>query len=219
MKHMKKVMIILVVAISIIATNCAKEDDNAYFPYSAIGLLHITTDSTILVSDENERLLIKTSISSDFKDNDRVVIQFKETEETLPQGINSVIEVGEVIKVLTKPIFVLQSQFIDSIGDDELTINSLWVGKNYLNLNFTYYGGYQDHYINLTRQPGDIRTDTVELAIKHNNNEDSGNSGFYAFVSFDLTTLKNDVADSVILHITAKEFNSRTYNKFFTYKY
>jgi hypothetical protein len=215
---MKQAMLILIVAISLFATNCAKEDD-AYFPYSAIGMLHITTDSTILLSDDNERLLIKNSIISDFKDNDRVVIQFNETEETLPQGINRVIEVGEVIKVLTKPIFVLQSQFIDSIGDDELTINSLWVGKNYLNLNFTYYGGFQDHYINLTRQPGDIPTDTVELAIKHNNNEDSGNSGFYAFVSFDLTTLKNTVADSVILHVTAKEFNNRTFNKYFTYKY
>jgi hypothetical protein len=216
-KNMKQILLIFIVAISIFSTSCKKEEDKSY--YSSIGVIKITADSIILETDYNQRLLIVNTINSTIINNDRVVIGFYMADGEKPRGIDYLVEVSEIQKVLTKPITVLTPELLDSVSNDELTIDGLWVSKNYLNLNFIYYGGYQKHYIHLTRAPGDIPTDTVELEIRHNSNGDNGSSGYYAFVSFDLTTLKNTVADSVILHVKAKEYNSRNYDKYLTYKY
>lgn len=88
-----------------------------------------------------------------------------------------------------------------------------------MNLNFEYYGNNQIHRINLVRMPGNTSSDTVQLEVRHNDNNDSQLSLMNGFVSFNLEGLKKEAADSVVLHVKAQEYNSRVYDKYFTYKY
>jgi hypothetical protein len=196
-----------------------KNDQKDY--YSAIGMVSISGDSTIITSDDGERMLVSNanSIIASVKNNDRVVANFTLVDRALPKGINYVIEISAIEKILFKPVIELTSNIADSIGNNEVGINSIHLVKDFLNLSFVFYGNSKTHYINLIRYPGAIRTDTVDLEIRHNNNNDNGAYSTYAFVTFDLKSLRNNVKDSVILRIKAKEFNNRTFEKNFTYKY
>jgi hypothetical protein len=98
-------------------------------------------------------------------------------------------------------------------------VSRIWLVKDYLNLEFKYYGFDKIHYINLTRAPGEISTDTIELEIKHNDNGDGSSYKLNGFVSFDLESLQNETADSVVLRVIADGYLNETYDKFFTYKY
>jgi hypothetical protein len=213
-----RILLFLLVAI-LFASSCKKEELKDY--YSALGTIGITNDSTIITSDNGYRLLVVNSnLGSTIKDKDRLIAEFTLVNQTVPKGIDYIIEIASFHVVLFKPVIILTSANADSIGDNELSINSIWVVKNYLNLNFDFYGsGQTKHYINLIRHDGTIPTDTVDLEIRHNQKNDNEMYNYTGFVSFDLTSLKNTAADSVILRIKSKEYSNRTFEKCFTYKY
>jgi hypothetical protein len=201
---------------------CNKDEDPEYF--TVVGNVSKTTDSTIVVTDTDDRLLIDNSVSlgSALIHNGRVIIYFTILEETVPQGIDYVVEVYEVTKVLYKPVIELTEQITDSIGNDPLIIRDVWIAKNYLNLNFSYYGNNQVHLINLTRAPGTITNDTIALELRHNNNDDSPAYTVNGFVTFDIESLQlspTEEVDSVIIRFKAKEYEGHLYDKFITYKY
>jgi len=206
-----------VILVSLIFVGCSKEDNTEYF--SVLGTVVKTNDSTVVVSDEDERLLVKNSGSlSSINNNERVIVYFSILDQSLPAGIDYVIEIFNISKVLFKPVLVLTEEIADSIGSDPMTVRDIWLAKDYLNLNFEYYGQNELHYINLIRFPGEISTDTIELELRHNNNDDAASVLMNGFVSFDLESLKNP-GDSVVLHVKAQEYNSHVYDKYFTYKF
>lgn len=218
---MKKTGILLfIVAMLVLAVSCGKDRESKAY-YSSIGMLTIKTDSTIIETDAGQRLWVKNPsvIGSDIKDKDRVLVEFTATNETLPTNIDYIIEISFIQKALFKPVTILTPALEDSVGNDPFQVNSMWLAKDFLNLDFAFYGGNAKHYIHLTRAEGTLRTDTIDLEIRHNENEDTGTSGLYSFVSFDLTSLRNDVTDSVKLRIKAKEYDDRKFEKIFTYKY
>lgn len=217
---MKKTgILVFIAAMLVFAASCEKEESKTY--YSSIGVLTIKTDSTIIETDAGERLWVRNpaTLGTSLIDKDRITFSFSMIDETLPTNIDYIIDISSVQKVLLKPITIFNSALEDSVGNDPLQINSLWLAKDFLNLDFGYYGGSARHYIHLIRAEGEIPTDTVNLEIRHNENDDRGTDGYYAFVSFNLISLRNNVKDSVKLRIKATEYNSRTFEKIFTYKY
>jgi hypothetical protein len=215
----KSALLIFVAAMVVLAASCKKEDDKSY--YIALGIINIKTDSTIIVTDAGERLLVmnKGFVGSTVKDKDRVNVNFSTVSGTLPTNIDYMVELTSVEKILLKQPTILTAAIADSIGNDPLQVNSLWVSRDFLNLDFSYYGGYSKHYINLIHQEGTLRTDTIDLEVRHNDNDETGTLGYYGFVSFDLSSLRSTVADSVKLRVKAKEYNNRTREVIFTYKY
>jgi hypothetical protein len=196
-----------------------ENDDTTY--YASLGVIRITEDSTIIESDAGNRLWVHnpSSVNSDIVDGTRVLADFSLIETPLPQGIDYAIQLISIEKVLFKPVIELTEQNSDSIGNDPLQVSNLWLVRDFLNLSFNYLGGGTLHYINLVRPEGPLPQDTVPIEIRHNDRNDSETYLYNALVTFDLTSLQNDVADSVILHIRAKEFENRYYNAYFTYKY
>jgi len=216
---MKKYMIYLVLVVtSGILTGCLKEEEALY---SALGVIHIANDSVIIDTDKGSRLLVENSsgLVSSIKDKDRVIADFTLVDKTVPQGINYIVAIQYIEKVLFKPVIELTPEIADSIGNDQVGILNLWLEKDYLNLNFAYYGGNEKHFINLIRYPGEIPSDTIDLEIRHNDRNDAGMYRLNGFVSFDLKSLQGESADSVVLRIKAREYDDRLYSKNYTYKY
>lgn len=189
--------------------------------YASLGVIRITEDSIIIESDAGNRLLVNnpSSVNSDIVDSTRVLADFSLIETPLPPGIDYVIQLISIEKVLFKPVIELTEQNSDSIGNDPLQVSNLWLVRDFLNLSFNYLGGGNPHYINLVRPEGPLPQDTIAIEIRHNDRNDSETYLYNALVTFDLTSLQNEVADSVILHIRAKEFENRYYDAYFTYKY
>jgi hypothetical protein len=217
---MKKYYSLVFLLTIVLITSCNKEEvKDTYYDF---GIISITSDSTIINCDGGDRLLVSNpNFGSTIQDKNRVYARFSlVNNKTLPRGIDYIVELTYIEKILFKPVIVLTSANADSIGNDRLSIYNIWLAKNFLNLDFYYDGsGQVKHYINLTRAQGAIPTDTIDLEIRQNNNDDYAAKSYNGFVTFDLTSLQNNVADSVILHVKAKEYGSRTFEKYFTYKY
>jgi hypothetical protein len=209
----------LLVIISLFFIGCSKDESPEY--YMVLGTVEKSNDSTLVISDENERMLVNNSGSlSTVNDNERIIANFTMSDMAKPAGVDYVIDIYYFSEVLFKPVLELTAENSDSIGNDPLTVLEIWQKKDYLNLKFEYYGGNPDkiHYINLIRFPGEIPTDTVELEIRHNANDDSQAYLLNGFVSFDLLSLRNP-GDSVVLHIKAQENNSHQFSGYFKYKF
>jgi hypothetical protein len=209
---------LLLAFILLSAFACNKEEPQYY---SALGVLLIQNDSTIIETDDNERLLVlnRANPGAGYNHHDRVIADFSLAGGVKPAGIDYMVNLERLEKVLFKPVKVLTGDNADSIGDDPMSVRNIWLAKDFLNLSFGFYGGNQTHYINLVRNPGDLPQDTVELEIRHNDRDDSGYYALSGFVSFDLSSLRNTAADSLVIKVTAKEFDSRTYTGYFKYRY
>lgn len=212
----KNLIAALMITAVYLLTACNKEEE---IYYSALGIIRISEDSVVIETDNGNRLLVddRSRIGIPLVDNDRVIAYFTLVDKTAPVGVDLVIDIYDISKVLFKPVIELTSAIADSIGDDPLTVGSVWLDKDFLNLSFIYYGGQKMHFINLIRQPGELRTDTIDLEIRHNNNDDGGVYSYSGFVSFDLSSLQNEVNDSVVLRIKAREFSNQTYRENFIY--
>ena len=181
------------VLFSLIFIGCMKDDSVEY--YTALGTVDKDNDSTIIVTDDDERLLVNNAGSlSEVNSNERIIAYFSMSDQTLPTGIDYVVDIFNFSKVLFKPVIELTTEIADSIGVDPLEVSRIWLVKDYLNLEFKYYGFDKIHYINLTRAPGEISTDTIELEIKHNDNGDGSSYKLNGFVSFDLESLQNEIS-------------------------
>jgi len=98
-------------------TACNKEED---IYYSALGIIHISEDSVVIETDNGNRLLVndRSRIGIPLVDNDRVIAYFTLNDRTAPAGIDLVIDIYDISKVLYKPVIELTSEIADSIGDD-----------------------------------------------------------------------------------------------------
>src|SRR5512133_657249 len=194
----------VLILITLVFTACSKDENTQY--YQVLGTLSKTDDSTIVVSDDDERLLVNNSGSvSNLDSSDRIIAYFSMANVQKPQGIDYVIDIYNFTKVLFKPVVDLTEANADSMGNDELKVRDMWISKDYLNVNFEYYGNTGLHLINLVKPAQTLPSDTVQLELRHNDNSDPQSYLMNGFVSFDLKSLKDATADSVVLHIKAKE--------------
>jgi hypothetical protein len=205
--------------IAILVVGCKQEEDITY--YTTLGILQKTEDSTIIEADNYKRLLVENSSSlpATVKDNDRVFMYFSFNDGPLPAGIDHLIDIYSIEKVPVKPVFSMIYDKEDSIGNDPLNVSAIWVAKDFMNVNFLFYGGTKTHLINMIRYPDLIISDTIDLELRHNNQDDNASSYLAGFMSFDLTSLQVEGKDSVTLCVKAKEYDNRIFEKCYTYKY
>ena len=123
-------------------------------------------------------------------------------------GYDHYVKVNDIWNILTKKVIEQTSQNADSIGHDPVKINEVWVGNDYLNIDFMFnYGGIRPHAINLVADslyPNSV-PDTLELEFRHNAYGSSSPRFYEGFVCFDLKPLQRADTDSVQLAVKAKD--------------
>ncbi|MDD2298498.1 MAG: NigD-like protein [Fermentimonas sp.] len=148
---------------------------------------------------EHQRVLLNYTILSDQKD-----------------GFDHYIKVNDIWGILTKDVIELNAQNEQSIGDDPIKTNSIWIGGDYLNASFMFnYGGKQPHAINLVRNTLAIDSDknVIELEFRHNSFESQSDKLYEGFVCFDLRPLRVMDNDSVKISVKVKEWTDKTNSK------
>ena len=155
------------------------------------------------------------------KDGQRVILNYSILSNK-PAGseYKHDIRINDVYEVLTKGIFNITSATEDSIGNDNIHIERIWVGSDYLNVEFAYPGYNRTHYINLVSDNAKTYTDgKIHLEFRHNANSDFPNYNKWGYVSFDLKSLRQLGKNSVDLVIHTNEFNSGNQTYAITYDY
>ena len=131
------------------------------------------------------------------------------------------IRVNDIWNILTKQAIELNAQNQDSIGNDPVKANSIWIGGDYLNVSFMFnYGGMRPHAINLvenTLSP-EASSDKINFEFRHNSYQSTQPKLYEGFVCFDLKPFRVNDADSVNLSIKVKEWNKEvTYDVVYRY--
>ena len=132
------------------------------------------------------------------------------------------VELNNVYEVLTKNIFTITPATQDSIGNDPILIRDIWIGTDYLNIEFAFPGYNMTHFINLVTDTTQIYTDgKIHLEFRHNANNDNPVYTKSGIVSFDLKSLQTGSSGkSISLVIHTREFTTPENNTYeLTYKY
>lgn len=159
------------------------------------------------------------------KDGQRIIANYSVIETTSPTNstVKNVVRLNDAYEILTKGIFKIKPAQQDSIGNDQIEIRSIWVGSDYLNVEFVYLGYNKNHYVNLVSDDAKTYTDNkTHLEFRHNANGDYPSSSKWGMASFDLRSLKanHNSNDSVKLVIHTKEYGTTTDKTYaLTYKF
>jgi hypothetical protein len=101
--------------------------------------------------------------------------------------------------VLTKNIFKITPATQDSIGHDSITIKDMWIGNDYLNIEFAYFGNNKTHFINLVSDASKTYTDgKTHLEFRHKGNGDLPTYYSRGIVSFKLKSLQTGASGNVL---------------------
>lgn len=156
-------------------------------------------------------------------DGQRIIVNYTILSNGPTGGsYNHDVKLNDAYKVLTKGIFPITPATRDSIGNDSIHVRDIWIGRDFLNVEFVYPGYDQIHFINLVSDASKVYTDgKIHLEFRHNANEDNPIYHRNGIVSFNLKSLQTGAgSDSVNLVIHVNEPNmaaDKTFN--LTYKF
>ncbi|MFA6736237.1 MAG: NigD-like protein [Saccharofermentanales bacterium] len=144
--------------------------------------------------------------------NQRVFLNYTVLSDA-QSGYDHYIKVNDIWNILTKQVIELTAQNQDSIGNDPVKANAVWVGGDYLNVSFMFnYGGIQPHAINLVknRLTAETSPEAIDLEFRHNAYQSTESKLYEGFVCFDLKPLRSESRDSLKLSIKVKERSGNT---------
>jgi len=174
--------------------------------------------------DDSVLLWTAASNFSYYKPNDgqRVIANYTILSDKRGTGMYDYdIKLNNVYEVLTKGIFEITPEKQDSIGNDPVRVTEMWIGSKFLNVEFYYFGHSKIHFINLVSDTAKTYTDEkIHLEFRHNANNDPELYKRWGIVSFDISSLQTNAADSVNLVIHVNKPNQEEDELFeLTYHY
>lgn len=223
---MKKFALLSLVVLLFVA--CDNDDDTSnleqYVDIATVENPDQVTDF-IFVLDDSTRIKTSNSLIPYYrpKDGQRLIVNYSllyKTPDSLGYAYKA--QINDIYEILTKGIFNITPETQDSIGDDYVYIDRMWIANRFLNVEFVYPGYNKMHYINLVYDSTKTYTDgKVHLEFRHNSNGDYPSYNKYGIVSFNLSSLETNAVDSVQLVVHANEYDhtpsATTYN--LTYKF
>ena len=145
--------------------------------------------------------------------NQRVFLNYTILWESNNAGYDYDVKINDISNILTKQAIELNAQNEDSIGNDPVKTNAVWVGGDYLNVSFMFnYGFEKPHMVNLVENTisPDTSSDTIKLEFRHNSFESMQSKLFEGFVCFDLKPFRANDTDSVNLSIKVNQWSGET---------
>jgi len=174
-------------------------------------------DRTVLYPIANEMPWFKV------KENQRVLVNYTILGDRRSTSIDDEyhVRINSIKDVLYKGIFYITPETEDSIGNDPIHVEEVWMVNNMLNFELEYYGSNKTHYINLVRDvkviPGS--DGKIVLELRHNDRGDAPYIPMTAYVTFNLDNLKIYGRSSVSFKVNGVDFHNQRFTYDGVYKY
>jgi hypothetical protein len=209
MKTLNKFLLLSMLLAIFVA--CDPDNENDSINYNKISIATVENpnqSSKFLFRLDNNDLMWTAETSLPFyipKDGQRIVANYNILTNMLSGSMyDHDVRLNDVYTVLTKGIFPITPATKDSIGNDSVQINDMWIGSDYLNVEFVYPGYNKTHYINLVSDTSKVYTDgKTHLEFRHNANGDSAVYYKSGIVSFNLKSLQKSTLSSLnlVIHV------------------
>jgi len=170
---------------------------------------------------DNKKLMwVDESVFSGYvpKDSQRIVVNYTLLSDKRATHLYDYdVRLNDVYEVLTKRIFNVTKATQDSIGNDSISIDDIWIGSDYLNVQFVYPGYNKTHFINLVNDTSKVFTDgKIHLYFRHNSNDDSPVYLRSGIVSFNIKPLQTGASGTLlnlVIHVNVpNQAAEKTYN-------
>lgn len=218
---MKRLLFLLIAIPLLVACN----DDVQEKTYVGVATVDNPDNSTTfyLNQDDSLRLKVVENYYNSYrpKTGQRLIVRYALLDKMdESQQYDYSVKLASVYEILTKGVFEITEETQDSIGNDPVNIRDMWIANDHLNVEFSYYGHNQKHFINLVHDAGKTYTDgKLHLEFRHNNKNDYPSyytSGIVSFNLADIQILGQGQMD-IVVHVN--EFGSNGADKTFGFKY
>lgn len=202
-----------IIALLLGVSSCDKDEQRSLENYwvSIASITHTNNDGTFTVQFDNGTSALTTEnkrVSYDAITGQRVMINYALLSDSTGSQPRK-IKINSISNVEIKQIGTLTAANQDSIGNDPIDVDEIWVGGNYLNVSFSFYGDKLQHLFSLVKNTTlTPSTDgMVHLELRHNAYEDLPKVQTKAIISFDLKAFANSINSSnVQMVIEAKNY-------------
>lgn len=137
----------------------------------------------------------------------RAIVYFDLLDEEVP-GYDYNALIYRIENILTKDIYHMPTEKEDSIGDDRINLNNVWISGNYVNVQYQFYYNAESgktHMLNLVVNEGSDGTDDEEgyltLEFRHNAYYDEQRTPGKGLASFKLDNITHEMKDKKGLNI------------------
>lgn len=169
--------------------SCSDDDGGIYDSQIELAVTRIENGQIYFELDNGKTILPAEKINHELEDNQRVRILFSIVEEN-SEGFDIAATIHSLVFIQVSSIMPFSSEKELDLGNDSLGIESIWIGRHYLNLSFYVYAESKSHSINLV-QTKPLENDTIFLEIRHNANNDFPAYKKKGIVSFDIKELES----------------------------
>lgn len=214
---MKKILMMMMAVSSLMLTACL-DDDEGYSlgkVWISLGEVESQGSGSALVRLDDGALLFPVAGEGPLslpEEGTRILVNYTIVGDKLINETTKeyYIRLNSWREVLKKGIIDLTPSMEDSIGNDPVIVEDIWVSRNQLlNMELKYFGRNKVHFINLVKAPGALTSEDqpFELEFRHNDNGDDPVYSMNALVSFDLSALQVAGADSVRFRVKSVDYN------------
>ncbi len=124
-------------------------------------------------------------------------------------GYDHYVKINDMWEILTKEVITLSPQNADSIGNDPVKVNKMWIAGDYLNVDFSFnYSGNVPNYINMV-QINDYNSNSITLEFRHNSHGSQQKNLTQGFVSFDLKKFQTGTKKSLPITVDVNEWDGQ----------
>ncbi len=198
------------------ATSCLNDDEETRPRYAEMGSTEMSAEDEPLVTTDSDLTLKLKSSPSDFEENQRVMITYSIDQEGGESDVyDYLVDVYSLQDVVTKEIMVLNEENRDTIGEDQIAINDIWIAGGYLNVEFFFHGtGQEVHYINVVKDPEEQGEDPTEifLQVRHDARGEEMLERYRGIMSFHLESLQVEGEEMVTLIFENQNFYAPPYS-------
>jgi hypothetical protein len=119
-------------------------NDNYRIDIATVKNPDLKSNFSFLLDNNQLMQITKTDVSSFIpKDGQRIIANYTTLSVTkVDSTYNRYVRLNGVTSVLTKGIFNITPATQDSIGHDSITISDMWIGNDFLNIEFAYLVSY-----------------------------------------------------------------------------
>lgn len=218
---MKKLVFGILIGFLLIFTGCLKDDGYSLGDqWFGFGIVQNADNLQIKLDNGDVVKAVTYNNSGNYNFNtrdglnmgDRVFVNFTILDDSLNNSTNVTtyfVQLNSLEEILLKQILDITPEKEDSIGNDPIIVQDAWVANDMVNFKLKYWGNSQVHYINLVKQPGELKAEDqpFQLELRHNSNHDPKDNPYFAYVSFHLDSLMVTGLDSVRFNVTCDDYN------------
>jgi len=228
MKTILKISVFSILLLNFVSCDFNENVDNELSHHSMVDIATVQNPDSLstffLKLDNNYLLWTQESYFRNYrpKNGQRVIANYTILSDKRATGMYDYdISLNDIYEVLTKNIFKISPATQDSIGNDSITVEDMWIGSDYLNVQFVYAGYNQIHFINLVSDTSKTYTDgKIHLEFRHNAKNDSPVYIRRGYVSFNLKSLQTDPTKTLnlVIHVNVpNQAADKTYELTYTY--